>query len=70
VSTASEANYSRPRGGVAGGSLSLVGAAGVSDVRFDAFELILPVTLTGYSSETLNGEQSLAAITALAMNDP
>lgn len=49
-----------------GGTLSLVGAVGGSDVRFDAFELIRPVTLTGYSSETLNGEQLRAAITALA----
>jgi hypothetical protein len=28
--------------------------------------MIRPVTLTGYSSETLNGEQLRAAITALA----
>ena len=49
-----------------GGTLSLVGAVGGSDVRFDAFELIRPVTLTGYSSETLNGQTLRAAITALA----
>jgi NADPH:quinone reductase len=49
-----------------GGTLSLVGAVGGTNVRFDAFELIRPVTLTGYSSETLNGERLRAAITALA----
>jgi NADPH:quinone reductase len=49
-----------------GGTLSLVGAVGGSDVRFDAFELIRPVTLTGYSSETLDGERLRAAIGALA----
>jgi len=49
-----------------GGTLSLVGAVGGSDVRFDAFELIRPVTLTGYSSETLNGESLRNAVAALA----
>jgi len=49
-----------------GGTLSLVGAVGGSDVRFDAYELIRPVTLTGYSSETLNGEALRSAIAALA----
>ena len=49
-----------------GGTLSLVGAVGGSDVRFDAFELIRPVMLTGYSSETLDGESLRNAIAALA----
>jgi NADPH2:quinone reductase len=49
-----------------GGTLSLVGAVGGSDVRFDAFELIRPVMLTGYSSETLNGRSLRNAIAALA----
>jgi NADPH2:quinone reductase len=37
-----------------GGVLSQVGAVGGSDVSFDAYRL-LEVTLTGYSSETLDG---------------
>jgi len=49
-----------------GGTLSLVGTVGGSDVRFDAFELIRPVTLTGYSSETLNGATLRNAVAALA----
>jgi NADPH:quinone reductase len=39
----------------AAGTLSLVGAVAGLDVGFNAFELIRPVKLTGYSSETLNG---------------
>jgi NADPH2:quinone reductase len=49
-----------------GGTLSLVGAVGGSNVSFDAFELIRPIVLTGYSSETLNGERLRNAVAALA----
>jgi NADPH2:quinone reductase len=49
----------------AGGTLSLVGAVGGALVRFDAYELIRPVVLTGYSSETLDGEALRAAIKVL-----
>lgn len=54
-----------------GGVLSLVGAVGGSDVRFDLWELIRPVTLTGYSSESLDGPALRQAIAALArwLND-
>lgn len=38
-----------------GGVLSLVGAVAGGDVAFDAWQLIRPVTLTGYSTETLDG---------------
>ena len=48
-----------------GGTLSLVGAVGGGDVRFDAYELIRPVLLTGYSSETLDGGALRAAVQAL-----
>ena len=48
------------------GVLSLVGAVACSEVRFDAWSLIRPVTLTGYSSETLNGSSLRNAITTLA----
>jgi NADPH2:quinone reductase len=48
------------------GVLSLVGAVAGSDVRFDAWRLRRPVTLTGYSSETLDGAALRNAITALA----
>ena len=41
-----------------GGVLSLVGAVAGGDVAFDAWELIRPVTLTGYSTETLDGRCS------------
>jgi NADPH2:quinone reductase len=44
-----------------GGVLSLVGAVGGSDVSFDAYRL-LEVTLTGYSSETLDGPALRRAI--------
>src|SRR5262249_19674244 len=49
-----------------GGTLSLVGAVGGSQVRFDAYELTRPVTLTGYSSESLDGEALRKAVAALA----
>jgi NADPH:quinone reductase len=48
-----------------GGTLSLVGAVGGSEVKFDAFELTRPVTLTGYSSENLDGEALRHAVAAL-----
>lgn len=50
----------------AGGVLSLVGAVGGSNVGFDAWQLIKPVTLTGYSTESLDGHGLRAAIGALA----
>jgi NADPH2:quinone reductase len=49
-----------------GGTLSLVGAIAGGDVRFDAWQLIRPVTLTGYSSETLDGADLRVAVAALA----
>lgn len=49
-----------------GGVLSLVGAVGGSDVRFDLWELIRPITLTGYSSETLDGRALRHAVAALS----
>jgi NADPH2:quinone reductase len=48
-----------------GGVLSLVGAVGGSDVSFDAYRL-LEVTLTGYSSETLDGAALRGAIRAIS----
>lgn len=45
-----------------GGTLSLVGAVSGSDVRFDLWDLIRPITLTGYSSETLDGPALRRAI--------
>lgn len=50
----------------AGGALSLVGAVGGGDVRFDGWQLIRPVTLTGYSTETLSGPELRQAVDALA----
>jgi NADPH2:quinone reductase len=44
-----------------GGVLSLVGAVAGGQVSFDAWELIRPVTLTGYSSENLDGPRLRAA---------
>jgi NADPH:quinone reductase len=49
-----------------GGVLSLVGAVAGGDVDFDAWQLIRPVTLTGYSTETLNGTALREAIAALS----
>ncbi|WP_416136365.1 zinc-binding dehydrogenase [Cypionkella sp.] len=49
-----------------GGVLALVGAVGGSDVRLDLWELIRPITLTGYSSETLDGPALRHAVAALA----
>jgi NADPH2:quinone reductase len=48
-----------------GGVLSLVGAVGGSDASFDAYRL-LEVTLTGYSSETLDGPALRRAIGAIS----
>jgi NADPH2:quinone reductase len=48
-----------------GGVLSLVGAVGGSDVSFDAYRL-LEVTLTGYSSETLDGPALRRAILSIS----
>jgi NADPH2:quinone reductase len=48
------------------GVLSLVGAVGGGDVKFDAWQLITPVILTGYSSETLDGAALREAIGELA----
>jgi NADPH:quinone reductase len=48
-----------------GGTLSLVGAVGGSDVHLDLWELLQPITLTGYSSENLDGVSLLRAVSAL-----
>jgi len=48
-----------------GGVLSLVGAVGGSDVSFDAFRLV-EVTLTGYSTENLDGPSLRQAIHAIS----
>lgn len=50
----------------AGGVLSLVGATAGGDVNFDAWQLIRPITLTGYSSEDLDGESLRESIAALS----
>lgn len=49
-----------------GGVLSLVGAVAGGNVQFDAWQLIRPVTLTGYSSENLDGPTLRDGIAALA----
>jgi NADPH2:quinone reductase len=49
-----------------GGVLSLVGAAAGSGVTFDAWQLIRPVTLTGYSTECLDGQALRESIAALS----
>jgi NADPH2:quinone reductase len=49
-----------------GGTLSLVGAVGGGQVRFDPYELIRPVTLTGWSSESLNGKALRNSVGSLA----
>ena len=49
-----------------GGVLSLVGAVAGGDVAFDAWQLIRPVTLTGYSTETLDGPALRDAVAALS----
>lgn len=50
----------------AGGALSLVGAVGGGDVAFDAWNLIRPVTLTGYSTEALDGQGLREAVADLS----
>lgn len=50
----------------AGGVLCLVGAVGGDEVSFDAWSLIRPVVLTGYSTEMLDGPSLRAAISTLA----
>jgi NADPH2:quinone reductase len=47
-----------------GGALSLVGAVGGSRLSFDAYHL-LDVTLTGYSSESLDGESLRRAVATI-----
>jgi NADPH:quinone reductase len=49
----------------ANGSYSMVGAVAGAEVTFDAWDLIKPVRLTGYSSENLTGEQLQQAIDVL-----
>jgi NADPH2:quinone reductase len=48
------------------GVLSLVGAVGGSDVRFDLWNLIRPITLTGYSTENLDGDALRDAVNAIS----
>jgi NADPH2:quinone reductase len=48
-----------------GGVLSLVGAVAGGDVEFDGWQLIRPVTLTGYSSERLTGDDLRNAMARL-----
>ncbi|SDK35259.1 NADPH2:quinone reductase [Agrobacterium fabrum] len=48
-----------------GGVFSLVGAVGGGRVTFDAWHLIRPVTLTGYSTESLDGAGLRHAISDL-----
>ena len=48
-----------------GGSLCLVGAADDAAVSFEPWGLIRPTTLTGYSTETLTGEDLREAIAVL-----
>jgi NADPH2:quinone reductase len=48
-----------------GGVLSLVGAVGGGDVSFDAWNLVRPVTLTGFSTEMLDGAGLRESIAAL-----
>lgn len=48
-----------------GGVLSLVGAVGGGNVSIDAWALIRPVTLTGYSSEDLTGDSLRRAVGVL-----
>jgi NADPH2:quinone reductase len=50
----------------AGGALSLVGAVGGGDVQFDAWQLIRPVVLTGYSTEHLSGDDLRRSIERLS----
>jgi NADPH2:quinone reductase len=47
------------------GTLCLVGAVGGGHVDFDAWQLIRPVRLTGYSTETLTGADLAHTLKAL-----
>jgi NADPH:quinone reductase-like Zn-dependent oxidoreductase len=49
-----------------GGVLSLVGAVAGGDVDFDAWQLLRPITLTGFSTETLDGTTFRDAIAVLS----
>jgi NADPH:quinone reductase len=49
------------------GSLVLVGAVAGADVCFDAWQLIRPVSLTGYSTEELDGPGLRAAVESLSV---
>jgi NADPH2:quinone reductase len=49
-----------------GGVLCLVGAVAGGDVAFDAWQLVRPVTITGYSTETLDGAALQRTVNALA----
>lgn len=49
-----------------GGALVLVGAVGGGDVSLDAWQFIRPVTLTGYSTESLDGAQLRRAVVSLS----
>jgi len=48
-----------------GGRYCLVGAVAGGDVSFDAWSLIEGITLTGYSTEDLTGDELRAATDAL-----
>jgi NADPH2:quinone reductase len=48
-----------------GGALCMVGAVGGGAVDFDGWDLIRPVTLTGYSTETLDGAALRRAVEML-----
>jgi NADPH2:quinone reductase len=48
-----------------GGGLCSVGSVGGPDVAFNVDALLLPVTLTGYSSESLDGPALRAAMTTI-----
>lgn len=47
------------------GTLCLVGAVGGGNVSLDAWELLRPLTITGYSSEALDGEILQKAVNAV-----
>jgi NADPH2:quinone reductase len=47
------------------GTLCLVGAVGGGNVTLDAWELLRPLTITGYSTEALDGEILQTAVNAV-----
>lgn len=49
-----------------GGVLCLVGAAGGGDASLDAWDLIKPVTLTGYSTERMDGNDLQSSVDQLS----